>query len=120
MSTPLEERVAQNDKNFRVFWLTQKHKRNLAAMLVQLDAGMSTSAAFQIAAAEVDNLYREACRLEGVPVKNHMLDPVAVDLQARFALDALFLAIKGGLCESEVRKQFWSIFRKATTPSLTA
>lgn len=104
---------------YRLVWLTQKFRWNISHLYKQLEAGMTPSAAFLIASEEITRHYREACALDGLPCVNTMLDPTAVDLQARFALDAALAAKDAGAPDGEVRKQFWAIFRKETTPSLT-
>ncbi|MBV9075152.1 MAG: hypothetical protein JOZ10_16120 [Acidobacteria bacterium] len=104
------------DTPIRLHWFTVEARKALLHMIQKLDAGMSTSMAYELASDELTKLYRQACLLEGAAPVNAMLDPVAVELQARFALDNLFHALKAGSYEGECRKHFWATFRKATNP----
>lgn len=104
----------------RLLWLQQQFKSTMRMLWTRIDAGMSSACAVQDAVREIDVAYKAACSLEGIPPKNSSLDPCSIDLQARFALDAAILALKGGGDEHTARKAFWAIMRKATTPSLTA
>lgn len=104
----------------RLYWLTVRNKQNLADLMVKLDLGMTKETAYQIASEEIDRLYQQACLLEQVPPVNNLLDPTAVRMQARFALDAAMIAARAGMLEGEVRKQFWAIFGKVTNPTSTS
>lgn len=115
--TPAEVAVAAVPNTpERLHWLTVRARQALAHMYAKIDAGMTTSTAFEIASDDLTRLYKAACQLEGAPPQNVMLDPAAVELQARFALDSAINAVKKGCCETEVRQHFWFIFRKATNP----
>lgn len=101
----------------RLLWLQAECKGALRMMWTRLEAGMSATGAVQDAYREIETAYKAACNLEGVKIKNASLDPVSVSLQARFALDAALLAIKGGADEHEARKAFWALMRLATNKS---
>lgn len=79
-----------------------------------MDAGMTPSTAYEICFREIDQAYRLCCQLDHVEPVNRMLQAPAVEMQARFALDALFGASKGGCDEAESRKAFWNVFVQAT------
>ena len=98
----------------RLLWLAVRSKQALSHMVQKLDLGFTSSTAYQIASEEIDRLYEQACLIEGVPAKPHMLELEAVKLQARFALDAALHAAKHGLPDGEVRKQFWATFAPVT------
>ena len=119
MSTPTSNPAEVSRDNYRLAWLATKCRWNLAQMLRQLESGMSPSIAVEIANEMTTRFYREACALDNQPIVNTMLDPTAVEMQARFALDAALVASAKGAPEGEARKQFWAIFRKATHASLT-
>ena len=103
----------------RLLWHTSEMKLLLSRLLRDIEAGLGTSVAFEMALRDIDILYRKTCALENVQPINHMLQAPSVELTARFALDALFGALKGHCTESEARSAFWAIFRKATNPALT-
>lgn len=102
-----------------LLWLQAEMKKSVRMMLTRIEAGMSVSCAVQDSLRELDVAYKAACKLDGVQFLNASLDPCSVSLQARFALDAVFLALKGGCNEHDARKSFWAIMRKCTQPSLT-
>lgn len=103
----------------RLLWYTSETTKLLARLLRDLEAGLTPSVAFEVAFTDVDRLYRKTCAIEQIPQINHMLDPASVELNTRFALDALFGALKGEPDEAGARKAFWTIFRRVTLPSLT-
>lgn len=115
--TPAETAVAAlPDTPARLHWLTVQFRKSLALLGKRLDAGMNQSQAFELCSDELTRLYRQSCTAELAPPVNAMLDPTAIELQARFALDAAITAVKARLTESEVRQHFWGTFRKATNP----
>lgn len=119
MTVPFHFEAPKADDHVRLLWLTGKFKSELYAALKALEAGMQASVAFDTALQMLDVHYKQACRLEGIQPINQQLDPTGIELQARFALDALFGSLKGSPDEAEARKAFWQVMRRATLPSLT-
>jgi hypothetical protein len=113
-NTPMQAMIEGTP--YRIFWLTVEFRKTLKELRTKLDAGLSTSTAFEIASDDLTRLYRQSCMLESVQPCNTMLEATAVDMQARFALDAAIGACNGTNGEAAVRKQFWATFRKATNP----
>lgn len=93
-------------------------KKALSRALKQIEAGITPSLAVEIASREYDLAIKRKANEVPLQLVNTLLDPVAVELQARFALDCLFAALAGQLSESEARAAFWHKFRAATLPSL--
>lgn len=102
----------------RILWITSRTKDLLKRMITDMEAGLSASVAFEMCLHDIDQLYKQACALEQTVPINHMLEPVSVDMCARFGLDALFGALKGNCTESDCRRAFWQVFRRATLPAL--
>jgi len=103
----------------RLLWHTSETKKLLARLLLDVEAGLSPSVAFEVCLRDVDLLYRKTCALESIQPINHMLQATSVEMTARFGLDALFGALKGASTESEARAAFWTIFHRCSRPSLT-
>lgn len=83
-------------------------------MFRHIDAGMTASTAFEICFQEIDAAYRLVCQKADVEPNNRWLRAPDVEMQARFALDALFGAQDGGCDRTDQIKAFWLSLHKAT------
>lgn len=119
MSNPIQADAAKQSEHARLLWLTEKVELELLVMLRSIGQGLDAGVAAQTVLAMLDRHYRRACTTEGIEPQNHMMNPSGIELQARFALDALFGSLKGSPDEAEARKAFWSVLRRATLPSLS-
>lgn len=98
--------------------LLQHVKGTIGLALNRLDAGMRPSVAIDMAMSELERLYRTIAAAEGLQPVNVNLDPLSIEMYARFALDALFGALKGDGTEAKASKAFWQSFHRCTRPSL--